>query len=157
MKAVSSGYVGHRPFRCIRQVLSFTCGSVSLQMVLHHFRFDVSALLLGCRLFCNPFNGTTLTRMSRVLRTYGFGVCMRSSATVPECRRVLARGGLVLAHVDSDHVGVLYGLAGGAAHFADPSRARGPHSKVPVGRFMNRFDGEALFVTPARLICNCSS
>jgi ABC-type bacteriocin/lantibiotic exporter with double-glycine peptidase domain len=139
-------FVGHEDFRRSLQMGDFTCAPVCVLMVLRHFGRRAT---LGSvkRALGTDEDGTYIGPMLAYLRKRGLVASSRRMG-VRDLEAALARGAVVIATVDGDHVVVVHGIDRRHVHLADPAFNRSIFRRVPRPRFRERWDNEGILVRP---------
>jgi predicted double-glycine peptidase len=115
------------PFR--KQKLNYTCGPVSVHMVLAHFGFRVEQADLIVEMKASPKTGTTHKNMVKALRKRGLHVFESSHWTIDELKRRVALGHPVIVNYqepdeDASHYSVVIGYSNSRVILHDPWNGR---------------------------------
>ncbi|MBA2706281.1 MAG: hypothetical protein H0U59_00550 [Gemmatimonadaceae bacterium] len=139
-------YVGYQFFPRILQFDNYSCYARSVQAVLTHFGYSVSYKSI-VRELRTGVDGTHETPAVKFLRKQGLRVGVRRHMTMRDLHDALARDAVVLAYLDGDHIGVVYGMGKSYVHLADPSLVRTRLGKIPRQQFRQRWDRSGLTVS----------
>lgn len=130
------------PFR--RQRRDYTCGPVTVQMVLAYYGRAVPRQRLIERLGTTSRTGTSRRRIVRVLREHGLSVHAHSRWTASELCRRLGEGIPVIVNYrepqdDEGHYAVAIACRNGRIVLHDPWH--GPDFSLPMRGFVSRWYG----------------
>ena len=142
-----SYYIGQESFRRVIQWDGYSCAPCSVVAILRHFGRCGSMQSVTAALQTDV-EGTEKARIAEYLRRRRFVVQTKNSMTLRELGGVLARGGVVIAFLDGDHVAVVYGMDRDSVFVADSSLLRGPVAGIPRRVFRRRWEDAGLVVWP---------
>lgn len=115
-------------------------------MVLRYFGVHTSFRKLKRDLGTNH-NGTNVDPMLRELRKGNLRVARNTNMTLRDLKRITEKeDGLVIVHVDGDHIAVVHGVKEKEVHIADPSIVRLLGVKQTKQSFRRRWNGWGLVV-----------
>lgn len=138
-------FVGHPGFKRKLQWNTYSCAVRSTQAILEYAGTPVSYAKLASELGTDS-EGTHLGAVSAAFRSRGFRVRSRHGLTLNTLRHELAAGSYVMAYLDGDHVGVVYGYDKNNVYLADPSLYRAVFQRLPTREFLQRWDRSALLI-----------
>jgi ABC-type bacteriocin/lantibiotic exporter with double-glycine peptidase domain len=139
-------FVGHEGFPRTLQMDNYTCAPCCVLMVLRHFGRRATLGSVKGALGTDE-DGTYTGPMVTYLRRRGL-VASSRRMRVRDLEVALARGAVVIATVDGDHVAVVHGIDQRHVHLADPAFNRSIFRRVPRSRFRKRWDHEGIVVRP---------
>lgn len=139
-------FVGHEGFQRTLQMDNHTCAPCCVLMVLRHFGRRAT---LGSvkRALGTDEDGTHTGPMVTYLRKRGLVASSRGMG-VRDLEAAMAKGAVVIATVDGDHVVVAFGINRRHVHLADPAFNRSIFTRIPRSRFRRRWDHEGIVVRP---------
>lgn len=144
-------YVGQDAFPRTLQLNSYTCAPCAVYMVLRHF--GLSARLPSIeKALRTDRDGTDTGPMLSYLRQRGL-IARAGWMSARELKHELARGALVIAFLDGDHVGVVYGADHAHVFVADPAPNRSLFSGISRSAFHARWERHGIAVRPRRRRC----
>lgn len=141
----SSTFVGHEGFKRKLQWNTYSCAVRSTQAILEYAARPASYARLVSELGTDE-NGTQISYVAAALRKRGFRVRSRHRLKISDLRNELAAGSFVMAYLDGDHVGVVYGYDRNYVYLADPSLYRAVFQRVGTRDFLRRWDRAALLI-----------
>lgn len=138
-------FVGHEGFSRKLQWNTYSCALRSVQAILEYLGIRTSYRQLGAELNTDT-DGTDMRAVTAALRKRGLRARTRHQMRINDLRYELSRGSFLIAYLDGDHVGVVYGYGQNTVYLADPSLYRAVFQRVSVRDFIRRWDKSALVV-----------
>jgi len=139
--------IGTLDFKRSFQIDFHTCGPTSAYMVARHFNSRVSYSTVKEELNPNREWGTSIRALINFFRKRKFRVGYRPSMRFKELKRALARGAIVMVHIDGDHLGVVHAVSQEEVYLADPSIWRTWGNRIPKERFFERWGNWGLVIS----------
>lgn len=140
--------LGTPNFKRSIQTDDYTCGPRSAYMIAQHHGIDVSFKEVK-RLLKTTEEGTNVKPLLEFFRKRGLRTRYQPTMSFKELKYWLGEGGVVLVHVDGDHLAVVHAVSKEYVYMADPSIIRMPGRRITKEIFKRRWTNWGVVVRPA--------